>query len=148
MNRKNDANEMRRYVLARHLTTTQVVYPPTIKPVASFRGESVFPRSSVLNLKSAENWMRQGRVIGEGEVALKMGKVRASTKGKERELNVLRDAGTEERGEGPEVMQGLYAERQTELYVPPPVINVSGFCEWSTDVPLLTTEFTGESSEK
>lgn len=62
--------------------------------------------------------MRIGRKIKEGEQPMKLVKQRAVTIHRRREIEV---AG--ERGET-EVMQGLYAERQTEQYVPDPVINV------------------------
>lgn len=73
--------------------------------------------------------MRKGRVVREGEQPMKWVKQRAVTVGRKRELEVLKEAGsgglTEGKGEGEEIMQGLYAERQTEEYVPDPVIDVS-----------------------
>lgn len=70
--------------------------------------------------------MRKGRVVREGEQPMKWVKQRAVTVGRKRELEVLREAGAaNEIGGGEEVMQGLYAERQTEVYVPEPVVDVS-----------------------
>jgi xeroderma pigmentosum group C-complementing protein len=57
---------------------------------------------------------------------MKLGKVRASTINRQRALEVAGD----NEGEGNEngvVTQGMYAESQTELYVPPPVQDVSLF---------------------
>jgi xeroderma pigmentosum group C-complementing protein len=122
-----------RYVLTRHLKQTEVIHPapPATKEIGKFRGESVYPRSSVVSLKTAENWMRsEGRAVKEGMQPLKFNKVRAGTVNRMRELEILKD-GLREAGEGSgttpaagEVMQGLYARSQTEPYVPDPVVDV------------------------
>ncbi|KAF9465269.1 hypothetical protein BDZ94DRAFT_1160286 [Collybia nuda] len=124
------------YVLTRHLKQTQVIDPPPpdTKEIGKFRGEPVYPRSSVVSLKTAENWMRsEGRIVKEGCQALKFVKVRAGTVGKMRELEVLKDelraAGESSKdglnGNTPsgEIMQGLYSRKQTESYVPDPVVD-------------------------
>lgn len=117
------------YVLTRHLKQNETIHPPppATSELGKFRGEPVYPRSAVMSLKTAENWMRsEGRTIKAGEQPLKMVKVRAGTVNKLRELEVLKEAGTSgEGGSAGEVMQGLYARSQTELYVPDPVIDVS-----------------------
>jgi xeroderma pigmentosum group C-complementing protein len=72
---------------------------------------------------------------------MKMVKVRPNTINKMRELEVLKDdlkvAGKDSpapSGEGSssavagDVMQGLYAFSQTEIYIPVPVIDVSIYC--------------------
>lgn len=69
----------------------------------------------------------EGRTIQPGSQPLKMIKLRSSTVGKMREVEVLREAGS---GGGhaagaSDVMQGLYARSQTEKFVPDPVIDVS-----------------------
>ena len=110
------------YVLERHLKREEVVDPPT--ELGKFRGEPVYPRANVLQLKTAENWMRRGRQVRAGEQALKQTKQRASTINRKRELEALREAGAS--GDA-EPMQGLYAERQTEVYRPIPVIDVRAF---------------------
>ncbi|KAJ1310087.1 hypothetical protein OPQ81_006835 [Rhizoctonia solani] len=102
------------YALERHLRRDEAIYPRT--EIAHFRGEPVFPRRNVLSLKPAEGWMRQGRILRQGMQPIKMAKARASTVRKKRELELRRE------DEG-EVMVGMYAEWQTELYKPPPVIN-------------------------
>ncbi|RDB14699.1 DNA repair protein rhp41 [Hypsizygus marmoreus] len=120
------------YVLSRHLKQTQVINPPPpdTPELGKFRGEPVYPRSSVVSLKTAENWMRsEGRTVKEGCQPLKMVKLRAGTIGKMRELEVLRDelreagAGGGEGSANGEMMQGLYARSQTEMYKPDPVID-------------------------
>ncbi|KAJ7069421.1 hypothetical protein C8F01DRAFT_1207120 [Mycena amicta] len=115
------------YVLTRHLTQTQTIHPPPplTKELGKFRGEPVYPRSAVVSLKSAESWLRStGRRVKEGEQPLKLVKARAGTLGRMREVAVLKQglstAGEVDQGE---VMTGLYAFSQTELYVPDPVVD-------------------------
>ncbi|KAJ7439239.1 hypothetical protein FB451DRAFT_1344313 [Mycena latifolia] len=142
------------YVLLRHLTQMQTLHPPPpqTRELGKFRGEPVYPRSAVVSLKTAENWMRsEGRQVKEGEQPMKLIKMRASTIGRMREVEVLREglrvagehaeaeAEAEANGGDPdnphakqkgkgrewenEVMQGLYALSQTEVYVPDPVVD-------------------------
>jgi hypothetical protein len=127
------------YVLTRHLKQTETIHPPPpVTPeLGKFRGEPVYPRSSVVSLKTAENWMRNtGRTVIAGEQPMKMVKMRAGTVNRMRELEVLKDdlrvAGHDApngHDEGPlsaaaEIMQGLYAYSQTEPYIPDPVVDV------------------------
>lgn len=117
------------YVLERHLRREQVVHPAIT--IGTFRGEAVYPRGNVVELKTAENWMRsEGREVKNGEQPMKMVKIRASTVRRKREVEVammeMADRGggsSDENG----VMQGLYAEWQTKFYEPPPVIDVGPF---------------------
>ncbi|KAH9053373.1 hypothetical protein EDB87DRAFT_1651420 [Lactarius vividus] len=108
------------YVLERHLLRDQIISQDAPE-LGTFRGESVYSRSQVLHLKAAENWMRSGRVVCAGEQPLKYVKQRAVTLSRRRELEFR--AGAEGANGSSDVMQGLYAERQTERYVPPPVID-------------------------
>ncbi|KAI0947082.1 hypothetical protein AcV7_009609 [Taiwanofungus camphoratus] len=119
------------YALERHLRRDEVIYP--LVELGKFRGEPVYPRSSVLSLKTAENWMRQGRKVREGAQPMKWVKQRAMTVNKQRAIEMaLADrkdlaAGPDNDGEGfaseEGVMQGLYAKNQTELYTPDPVVD-------------------------
>ncbi|PPQ71040.1 hypothetical protein CVT24_011921 [Panaeolus cyanescens] len=124
------------YVLERHLKQTESIYPPDSRPVARFKGEPVYLRSSIVGLKTSENWLRsEGRMIKPGEQPMKMVKLRAGTINKMREVEALKDelkVAGEGNGEGSstgsgvavgEVMQGLYAFSQTTPYVPAPVID-------------------------
>lgn len=96
----------------------QVIHPRV--EIGRFRGEPVFSRANLLaGLKTSENWMRSGRVVKEGEQPLKTAKVRPVTINRKRALEVA-DTAVSTSG----VTQGLYAEFQTELYIPPPVVNV------------------------
>ncbi|KAF8120653.1 hypothetical protein EV363DRAFT_1458950 [Boletus edulis] len=109
------------YALARHLRRDQVIDPPT--ELGKFRGEPVYPRSSVISLKTAENWLRQGRVIRQGCQPMKMVKQRAVTISRQREMELALERAKAEGhagGDG-EVMQGLYAFSQTDVYKPDPI---------------------------
>lgn len=127
-----------RYALARHLRQNETIHP--LVELGKFRGESVYSRSAVTPLKASENWMRSGRKIREGCQAMKWVKQRASTVNRRREIEMTLEREREEReragqsnsGVGEEeVLQGLYAESQTELYVPQPITNVSCMFLWS-----------------
>lgn len=101
--------------------------PPDTPELGKFRGEPVYPRSSVILLKTAETWMRtEGRLVKPGCQPLKTIKARPGTVNRQRELEVLkeelRNAGEPSDGD---VMQGLYARSQTEPYVPEPIYDVS-----------------------
>jgi hypothetical protein len=110
-------------VLERHLKQSEVIYPK--QEIGTFRGESVYSRLNVLPLKSSETWTRLGRRVKEGCQPLKLVKQRAITINRKRAVELAR-------AEGEESMQGLYAEEQTELYVPEPVINVGLFLDFSS----------------
>ncbi|KAL0579882.1 hypothetical protein V5O48_002129 [Marasmius crinis-equi] len=124
-----------RYVLPRHLKQTETIYPPPPETLelGRFRGEPVYSRSSVVSLKTAENWLRsEGRSVKAGEQPIKLVKMRASTVNRQREIELMKE-GLPEAGssgsavmngkDGGEVMQGLYARRQTEMFVPDPVVD-------------------------
>jgi xeroderma pigmentosum group C-complementing protein len=114
------------YALARHIKQTEVIHP--LVEIGKFRGEAVYPRANVLSLKTSESWMRQGYKIREGAQPMKTIKQRAVTINKRRAVEMaLADKSGDGSGEGNEggLMQGLYARGQTELYIPPAVIDVS-----------------------
>lgn len=114
-----DLSESSSFALERHLRREEVIHPR--KPVGVFRGEQVFPRSSVVVCKSAETYMREGRRIKGGQEALKLVKPRTVTINRKREEELLKMEGQEV------ALQGLFAEWQTELLIPPPIVNVSIF---------------------
>ncbi|KAI9568479.1 hypothetical protein HD554DRAFT_2172269 [Boletus coccyginus] len=109
------------YALTRHLRRDQVIDPPT--ELGKFRGEPVYPRSSVISLKTAENWMRQGRIIRQGCQPMKMVKQRAVTVSRQREMELALERAKADghAGGDEEVMQGMYALSQTEVYTPDPI---------------------------
>ena len=104
-----------RYVIERHLKREEVVNPPT--EVGRFKGEIVYPRANVQLLKTSENWLRQGRVVIEGEQPLKRVKQRAVTINKRR----IQEAAIQEGHDN--ILQGLYSRSQTEIYKAPPVVD-------------------------
>ena len=108
-----------RFLLERHLKREEALLPKT-RQLGLFRGEPVFPRSAVVDVKSAESWMREGRVVSEGQQPLKNVKQRAVTIQKRR----MQEMAEQDGHEG--IMQGLYSRKQTELVVAPPVVDVSG----------------------
>lgn len=103
------------FALERHLKRDETLHPAT--QIGTFQGIPVFHRKNVLTLRSARQWYNEGKVIKEGEEALKWVKSRGYTLANRR-------AEEQARAEGEEVLQeGLYAAFQTELYRPPAVIN-------------------------
>lgn len=103
----------RRYVLERHLKREEVIQPK--REIGRFRGEPVYRRSNVLSCKTAENWMRIGRKVKDRQEPLKWVKQRAVTIQKRR----AQELAMQESGES--IQQGLYAEYQTQIYIPPPI---------------------------
>ncbi|BGP58393.1 hypothetical protein JCM8202v2_006062 [Rhodotorula sphaerocarpa] len=105
------------YVLEQHLHRDEALRPGS-KSLGLFKGEfPIFRRSEVVNVRSAENWYRTGRVVKLAEIPMKFVKQRAVTIHRRREEEVARMDG----GEVDE--QPLFAEEQTEVYVPPPVVD-------------------------
>jgi hypothetical protein len=106
------------YALERHLHKDEVIHPP--HEVGRFRGGPVFARANVQRLRAAETWLHEGRVIKVGQQPLKRVAQRAHTINRKRALELAK---ADVSAEVP--TQGLYAEWQTELYIPDAVINVS-----------------------
>ena len=108
------------YALERHLRRHEVIHPRrqvgkvNAGTAAKPRMEAVFRRGDVQACKSAEKWFRVGREVKKGEQPLK--RVRA------RRMRKAKAASDDEDGEN-EVLSPLYALFQTDLYVPPPVVN-------------------------
>ena len=89
--------------------------------------------------------MRQGYKIKEGAQPMKTIKQRAVTINKKRVVEMaLANQNGDGSGEGNEggLMQGLYAKGQTELYIPPPVVNVSFSSPRPTTSYLYRVSFT------
>lgn len=105
------------YVLERHLKREEVILPK--REVGRFKGEPVYRRQNVLSCRTAENWMRIGRQVKPGQEPLKWVKQRAVTLNKRRAQELAAQEGDEP------LQQGLYSEVQTQLYKPPPIVDVS-----------------------
>ncbi|GAA5833659.1 hypothetical protein JCM11251_003196 [Rhodosporidiobolus azoricus] len=106
------------FVLEPHLHRDEALLP-SAKSLGLFKGvHKVFRRSDVLSVKSKENWYRQGRAVKEDEIPRKWVKQRAVTIYNRRREELAKMDGLEQ-----EMDQGLFDEGQTEVYVPPPVID-------------------------
>lgn len=101
------------YALEKHLKRDEVIFPA--KQAGTFQGTPVFLRRNVIVCRSARQWYNEGKVVRPGEEALKWVRSRGYTLANKRAEEQARMEG----GELPQ--EGLYAEFQTELYVPPPV---------------------------
>ena len=108
------------YVLERHLRRNEVIHPrrevgkATVGSGDKKKLENVFRRRDVHLCRTADAWYRRGKDVREGMDPLKYAAPRTRL---ERE-----EAGDEDDEANAEGM-ALYAEYQTEVYVPPPVIN-------------------------
>jgi xeroderma pigmentosum group C-complementing protein len=109
------------YVLERHLRYNEVIHP--MDPVGKVnvgtamnpKMESIYRRGNVHIVRSADKWYRMGRDVQGGEQPLRHAKPK-----KGRRMSLDPDMDLDDQGE--EIGAGLYAEFQTELYVPPPVV--------------------------
>lgn len=105
------------YALERHLKKFEVLHPR--EPVLGrIRNETIYPRSCVKPVHTAETWMKHGRVIRDGEQPVKHVNARAVTTEKKRAQELAKQ-------EGHVLQVACYGEWQTENYTPPPVIDVS-----------------------
>ncbi|KAL1594491.1 hypothetical protein SLS60_010251 [Paraconiothyrium brasiliense] len=109
------------YVLERHLRHNEVIYPLNqagkVNVSSSFnpKMEPIYRRKDVHLVRSADKWYRLGRDVQDGEQPLKHAKPR-----KGRRLSVGPDMDMPDQED--EIGVGLYAEYQTTLYIPPPVV--------------------------
>lgn len=109
------------YVLERHLRHNEVIYPlnqvgkVNVGSSMNPKMEPIYRRRDVHVVRSADKWYRLGRDVRDGEQPLKHAKPK-----KNRRMSIGLDMDLDEQRD--EVGVGLYAEFQTELYVPPPVM--------------------------
>lgn len=108
------------YVLERHLRSNEVIHPQresgkfTVGSGKIQKVESVYRREDVHACRSADGWYRRGRDVKVGEQPLKRVVQR-----KKRSASVqLEEEDDEADGDG----VALYAEFQTDVCVPPPVV--------------------------
>ncbi|OWB54163.1 hypothetical protein B5S28_g8 [[Candida] boidinii] len=118
------------YALEEQLRFNEVLYPKiscgTIRrkiSKGSGKGETipVYKRSYVQPVKSAKAWFMNGRVLKVGERPLKVKDISGLKKRKMMSEDNFRLSDDEDDDKETEV--NLYAEYQTELYIPPPIIN-------------------------
>ncbi|OQV03241.1 Rad4 beta-hairpin domain-containing protein [Cladophialophora immunda] len=111
------------YVLERHLRLNEVIHPRhevgkvSSGPLKAAKLESVFRRRDVHVCRTADAWYRRGRDVNEGEQPLK----RVVPK-RQRNLDAATAEDLDDEDEAQEGM-ALYAEFQTSLYEPPPVVD-------------------------
>ena len=111
-------NYLTRFALKRHLRRNQVIHPE--RPVGSINTgtgrkaitETVYRRQDVTTVRSPMQWYRLGREIKTGEQPLK------HVIAPKRKLQKFIEDGEDEDEE-----MGLYAIFQTEIYIPPPVVD-------------------------
>lgn len=109
------------YVLERHLKHNEVIHPldvvgkVNVGSAMNPRMESIHRRKNVHTVRSADKWYRLGRDVLAGEQPLKHAKPKKTR---------LPSIGPDERIEDAteDVGAALYAEFQTEVYIPPPVV--------------------------
>ncbi|GME66888.1 unnamed protein product [[Candida] boidinii] len=118
------------YALEEQLKFNEVLYPKiscgTIRrkiSKGSGKGETipVYKRSYVQPVKSAKAWFMNGRVLKVGERPLKVKDISGLKKRKLRSEDNFRL--TDDEDDDKETEVNLYAEYQTELYVPPPIVD-------------------------
>ena len=109
------------YVLERHLRHSEVIHPlnrvGNVNTGSSFKpkNEPIYRRKDVHLVRSADRWYRMGRDVRDGAQPLKHAKPKQGKR-----LSVGPDMDMEDQPD--DIGVGLYAEYQTELYIPPPVI--------------------------
>lgn len=103
------------FVLERHLHQNQVLHPA--HRVGTFQGQPVYLRANVVKVQSARQWYNVGREVKKNEIPLKWAKQRAYTTTSKRLEEQARAQGHDD------AMEALFAEFQTQLYVPPPVVD-------------------------
>ncbi|KAF3051767.1 hypothetical protein E8E11_010434 [Didymella keratinophila] len=109
------------YVLERHLRHNEVIHPldvvgkVNVGSTMNPRMEPIYRRKNVHLVRSADKWYRLGRDVRAEQQPLKHAKPKK---------NRLPSLGPDDRIEdqGEELGAALYAEFQTEVYVPPPVV--------------------------
>ncbi|KAF2449401.1 Rad4-domain-containing protein [Karstenula rhodostoma CBS 690.94] len=109
------------YVLERHLRHNEVIYPLNqvgkVNVGSSFKPkmEPIYRRKDVHLVRSADKWYRLGKDVQDGEQPLKHAKPK-----KGRRLSIGPDTTVEDQED--DIGAGLYAEYQTSIYIPPPVV--------------------------
>lgn len=108
------------YVLERHLKHNEVIHPldqvgkVNVASAMNPKMEPIYRRKNVHLVRSADKWYRMGHDVKDGEQPLKHAKPK-----KGRRLSIGPDMDIDEQEE---IGAGLYAEFQTVLYIPPPVV--------------------------
>ncbi|KAF2706393.1 Rad4-domain-containing protein [Pleomassaria siparia CBS 279.74] len=110
------------YVLERHLKHNEVIHPMqqvgkvNVGTSMNPKIEPIYRRQNVHVVRSADKWYRMGRDVMGGEQPLKHAKPKKNARRSSIPPEMDIDDGQDEVG------AALYAEFQTELYIPPPVV--------------------------
>ncbi|EMR08224.1 hypothetical protein PNEG_03393 [Pneumocystis murina B123] len=106
------------FIIERHLKQNQVIFSKkpcsfiTVKKNGNRVKEPIFYRKDIVTVLSATKWYQRGRKIKFGEQPLKIvPEYRKNSTSDELNGNIKY------------ATVGLYSESQTELYIPPPVLN-------------------------
>jgi len=120
------------YALERHLRRNEVVHPKReVGKISAGKSsavlEPIYRRRDVKLVRSADRWYRLGREIRVGELPLKhAAKPHRRCGGRSTRSGAHSDADDnddeDETGAAAQAATALYAESQTDLYVPPPVL--------------------------
>ncbi|XP_067908291.1 DNA repair protein complementing XP-C cells [Heterodontus francisci] len=102
------------YVLKRHLLKYETLYPPTASILGYCKTEAVYSRDCVHTLHSKDTWLKEARVVRDGEVPCKM------VKSQSNRARRARLANWEDRDKDD---LGLFGHWQTEPYSPPSATN-------------------------
>uniref|UniRef100_UPI00398F2F5C DNA repair protein complementing XP-C cells isoform X2 n=1 Tax=Pristiophorus japonicus TaxID=55135 RepID=UPI00398F2F5C len=102
------------YVLKRHLLKYETLYPPTASVLGYCRKEAVYSRDCVHTLHSKDLWLKEARVVRDGEVPCKMVKSQS---------NRARQARLDDWADPDKADLGLFGRWQTEPYQPPRAID-------------------------
>ncbi|KAJ3036180.1 hypothetical protein HDV00_003036 [Rhizophlyctis rosea] len=120
------------YVLERHLKKMEIIHPSGPQySIGRFKGEFVYPRTLVKELRTPESWLRLGLQVKEGEEPVKYVTAHAATINRKRAIEMAKIEAAEtgkEVGEGEmgdPSKSGVFGEWQTEEYVPGVVVDVS-----------------------
>ncbi|XP_041047943.1 DNA repair protein complementing XP-C cells isoform X1 [Carcharodon carcharias] len=102
------------YVLKRHLLKYEILYPPTAAILGYCKTEAVYSRDCVQTLHSKDLWLKEARVVKDGEIPSKMVKSQSNRARRARSVN------WEDRDKDD---LGLFGHWQTEPYSPPSAVN-------------------------
>ncbi|KAF9375273.1 hypothetical protein CPC16_000822 [Podila verticillata] len=133
-----DFNNHPLYALERHIKKFEVLHPH-IPVLGHIRGEAIYPRSCVKQVRSKENWLKRARQLKPGElIPVKWVKSRPATiyqmrlqqqtalsgpsRKRKSSANEDDDVSVDQSGEGGEQVP-LFGEWQTVPYEPPYVVD-------------------------
>jgi hypothetical protein len=115
------------YILQRDIKSTQAIHPPSTKPVGLCKGQRVYPRMAVHELRTEQAWFRRGFDLQSGAQPAKVAHKKPEAQRKQPEAETARAA----EGDAPvdSMVAGdggggtvLYGAWQVEPHQPRPVV--------------------------